>query len=94
MCALVKRMILRYSASMSSDGLLTRITVDPNICHGKPCIRGLRYPVEWLLELLSSGMSDTQILADYPDLERDDLLAVCAYGARLSRVQRIEPVVG
>ena len=87
-------MILRYSASMSSDGLLTRITVDPNICHGKPCIRGLRYPVEWLLELLSSGMSDTQILADYPDLEPEDLLAVCAYGARLSRVQRIEPIVG
>jgi uncharacterized protein (DUF433 family) len=94
MCALVKRMILRYSASMSSDGLLTRITVDPNICHGKPCIRGLRYPVEWLLELLSSGMSEAQILADYPDLEQDDLRAVCAYGARLSRVQRIEPVVG
>ena len=79
---------------MSSDDLLTRITVDPNICHGKPCIRGLRYPVEWLLELLSSGMSDTQILADYPDLEREDLLAACAFGARLSRVQRIEPVVG
>jgi uncharacterized protein (DUF433 family) len=94
MCALVKRMILRYSASMSSDDLLARITVDPNICHGKPCIRGLRYPVEWLLELLSSGMSDTQILADYPDLEREDLLAACAFGARLSRVQRIEPVVG
>jgi uncharacterized protein (DUF433 family) len=79
---------------MSSDDLLARITVDPNICHGKPCIRGLRYPVEWLLELLSSGMSDTQILADYPDLEREDLLAACAFGARLSRVQRIEPVVG
>jgi uncharacterized protein (DUF433 family) len=79
---------------MSSDDLLTRITVDPHICHGKPCIRGLRYPVEWLLELLSSGMSDTQILADYPDLEREDLLAACAFGARLSRVQRIEPVVG
>ena len=45
------------------DLLLSRITIDPNICHGKPCIRGLRYPVEWLLELLSSGMSHDEVLA-------------------------------
>jgi uncharacterized protein (DUF433 family) len=79
---------------MSTEELLSRITVDPNICHGKPCIRGLRYPVEWVLELLSGDMSEAQILADYPDLEREDLRASCAFGARLSRVQRIEPVVG
>jgi len=77
---------------MSSESLLSRITIDPQICHGKPCVRGLRYPVEFLLELLSGGMSFDQILADYPDLELDDLHAACAYGARLSRVQRIEPV--
>ena len=47
------------------DPLLARITIDPSICHGKPCIRGLRYPVEMLLELLSSGMSPDEILADY-----------------------------
>jgi len=51
--------------------LLARITIDPAICHGKPCIRGLRYPVETILELLSAGMSTDEILADYPDLERD-----------------------
>jgi len=79
---------------MSSDQLLTRITIDPQICHGNPCIRGLRYPVEWVLELLSSSMSSDQILADYPDLEEADLQAACAFGSRLSRVQRIEPVVG
>jgi len=79
---------------MLSEQLLTRITIDPQICHGKPCIRGLRYPVDWLLELMSSGMSDKQILADYPDLEEADLQAACAFGARLARVQRIEPVVG
>ena len=61
------------------NNLLARITIDPAICHGKPCVRGLRYPVEMLLELLSSGMSNDQILADYEDLERDDLLAVLAY---------------
>ena len=55
--------------------LLNRITVQPDKCHGKLCIRGLRYPVEVLLELLSSGMSLDEILADYKDLERDDLLA-------------------
>lgn len=77
---------------MSNEQLLTRITVDPNICHGKPCVRGLRYPVEMLLELLSSNMTVAEILADYPDLEADDLRAACAYGARLSRVQRVEPL--
>ena len=77
---------------MTNYNLLSRITVDPNICHGKPCIRGLRYPVEMLLELLSSGMNFAQILADYSDLETDDLRAACAYGARLSRINRVEPV--
>lgn len=55
---------------------LQRITLDPNICHGKPCVRGLRYPVEFILELLSSGMSIEEILSDYDDLEREDILAV------------------
>ncbi|HEV2455570.1 MAG TPA: DUF433 domain-containing protein [Verrucomicrobiae bacterium] len=77
---------------MANDNLLSRITVDPNICHGKPCIRGLRYPVEFLLELLSSGMTAEQILADHPDLEADDLRIAYAYGARLTRINRVEPV--
>lgn len=69
-----------------------RITVDPDICHGKPCIRGLRYPVEMILELLSSGMSTEEILADYEDLEREDILAALSFAARLSRTKRFEPV--
>ena len=52
------------------DPLLSRITLDPAICHGKSCVRGLRYPIEMLLELLSSGMTHDEILADYEDLER------------------------
>jgi len=67
-----------------------RITLDPAICHGKPTIRGLRYPVEVILELLSAGMSFEEILSDYEDLEREDILAVLAYAARLSQVKRIE----
>ena len=72
--------------------LIARITIDPGICHGKPCIRGLRYPVETMRELLSSGMSFDEILADYPDLEREDLLAVLAYATELSRTKRLQAV--
>jgi uncharacterized protein (DUF433 family) len=74
------------------DTLLSRITIDPALCHGKPCVRGLRYPVETLLELLSSGMTTDEILADYEDLEREDLLAVLAFAARLARTRRLQPV--
>jgi uncharacterized protein (DUF433 family) len=73
--------------------LLSRITIDPNICHGKPVIRGLRYPVETMLELLSSGMTIDDILADYEDLEREDLLAVLVFASRLSQVKRMKPVL-
>jgi uncharacterized protein (DUF433 family) len=69
--------------------LLDRITIDPDICHGKPCVRGLRYPVDMILELLSSGMTHAEILADYDDLESDDILAVLAYAARLTQVKRV-----
>jgi len=67
-----------------------RITINPEICHGKPVIRGLRYPVETMLELMSGGMGFEEILADYPDLEREDLLAVLAYAAELARTKRTE----
>ncbi|HEY0077728.1 MAG TPA: DUF433 domain-containing protein [Pyrinomonadaceae bacterium] len=70
-----------------------RITTDPNVCHGKPCIRGLRYPVEMILELLSSGMTTEEILADYEDLEREDILAALSFAARLTQVKRLEPVL-
>ena len=66
----------------SSSSLLERITTNPRICHGKPCIRGLRYPVDMILELLSSGMTAEEILADYGDLEQDDIHAVLAFAAR------------
>jgi uncharacterized protein (DUF433 family) len=60
---------------------LERITSDPQICHGQPVVRGLRYSVQMLLELMASGMSAAEILEDYLDLEQDDLLAALEYGA-------------
>ena len=77
---------------MSEQELLSRITVSPDICHGKPCLRGLRYPVEFVLELLSSGMTEKEILADYEDLDPTDLQAVYAWSARLARTKRSEPI--
>lgn len=71
------------------DDLLKRITLNPELCHGKPCIRGLRYPVEFILELLSSGMTYEEILADYDDLENDDILAVLLFAARLSHIKSV-----
>lgn len=64
------------------QSLLHRITKNPEICHGKPSIRGLRYPVDAMLDLLASDMSIEEILDDYPDLEREDLLACLEYAAR------------
>ena len=66
-----------------------RVTIDPAVCHGKPCIRGLRYPVPMLLELMSSGITQQEILSDFEDLVRDDLLAALAYAARLSDAKRV-----
>ena len=73
-----------------TDLISQRITSDPDICHGKPCIRGIRYPVENVLEWLSSGMSVEEILEDYQDLEREDIMAVLAFASRLARIKRIE----
>ena len=74
------------------DGLLSRITQDPDICHGKPCVRGLRYPVDFVLELLSSGMTWEEVLTDYDDLQSEDLQAVLLYAAKLAQVKSIAKV--
>ncbi len=69
--------------------LIERITINPNICHGKHCIRGLRYPVEMILELLSAGMTTEEILLDYEDLELEDILAVLSFATKLTPVKSI-----
>lgn len=66
---------------------LKRITINPDICHGKPTIRNLRYPVENILELLSAGMNTSEILNDYPDLEKEDILACLAYASNITKVK-------
>jgi len=67
--------------------------MNPDICHGKPCIRGLRYPIDMILELLSAGMSNEEILADYDDLELEDILAALAFAARLTQMKRVQAVL-
>ena len=66
---------------LAAPSRLDRITVDPEICHGKPTVRGMRIRVQDVLELLASGMTYDEILADYDELERDDILAVLEFAA-------------
>jgi uncharacterized protein (DUF433 family) len=63
------------SFSIIMKELLKRITIDQDICHGKPCIRGMRWPVEVIIDMLGSGMTNEQILEDHPELEIEDILA-------------------
>ena len=72
--------------------MINRITIDPNICHGKPSIRGLRYPVENMLELLASGMTIDELLEDYPDLEKEDFLACIEFASKLAQVKSIHKI--
>lgn len=67
--------------------ILHRITINPEICHGKPTIRNMRYPVELILDLLSSGMTHQEILNDYPSLEEEDIRACLAYAAKLTKIK-------
>jgi uncharacterized protein (DUF433 family) len=67
---------------MSESELLSRITIDPEICHGKPCIRGLRYPVESLLEYLAGGDTNDELLVEFPDLETADIQACLMFAAK------------
>lgn len=70
---------------MNRDELLLRISIDPRVCFGKPCVRGHRIWVSLVLDFLASGMTVEEILEQYPGLERADVLACVAYGAEMSR---------
>jgi uncharacterized protein (DUF433 family) len=71
--------------------LLNRICIDPNVCFGKPTIRGTRLWVSLLLDQLASGITADELIADYPQLTHEDVLAAMAYGAEAAR-ERIIPV--
>lgn len=75
---------------MDRTQLLSRITIDPNICFGKPCIRGHRVWVSLILDLLASGASVQELLGEYPGLEEEDILACLAYGAEMSRDRYVD----
>jgi uncharacterized protein (DUF433 family) len=72
------------------NDLLHRIAVDPQICGGKPCVRGTRIWVSLLLDFLASGSTMEEILEEYPQLKREDLLAALAYGAEMSRERFVD----
>ena len=76
--------------SLSREELLQRIWIDPARCGGKPCIRGHRIWVSLILDLLASGSSFSEILADYPGLAESDLLACIAYGSEMSRERYVD----
>jgi uncharacterized protein (DUF433 family) len=82
--------IKKRTIKMTKDELLSRISIDSNICFGKPCIRGHRIWVSMILDFLASGMTFQDILEDYPGLEEADILACIAYGAEMSRERYIE----
>jgi uncharacterized protein (DUF433 family) len=71
--------------------LLDRISIDPAVCAGKPCIRGTRIWVSLILDVLAAGTSEAELLAEYPGLTHDDVLAAIAYGAEAAR-DRVIPV--
>ena len=72
------------------EQLLQRISINPNICFGKPCIRGHRIWVSLILDLLANGATFEEILEDYPDLEREDILACIAYGSEMTRERYVD----
>jgi uncharacterized protein (DUF433 family) len=75
---------------MSNENLLSRIVIEPNICSGKPCIKGHRIWVSLILDLLAAGETPEEILQAYPSISREDILACIAYGAEIARDSYVE----
>ncbi|HLG50933.1 MAG TPA: DUF433 domain-containing protein [Chloroflexota bacterium] len=79
---------------MTREELLQRISIDPNVCFGKPCIRGTRIWVSLILDLLAAGLSEAEVLREYPQLQPEDIRAAIAYGAEMARERYVEIPVG
>ena len=75
---------------MKQERLLERISIDPEVCFGKPCIRGTRIWVSLLLDNLADGMNEDEILREFPHLTREDIRAAIAYGAEMSRERHVD----
>ncbi|QDK25264.1 DUF433 domain-containing protein [Leptospira weilii] len=72
-----------------NSNLLNRITLNSEVCHGKPTIRNQRYTVELILDLLSSGTSEDEIITDYPSIEKEDILVCLEYASNLVKIKSI-----
>lgn len=83
---------IRSILHMKNGALLSRITLNPDVCFGKPTVRNMRYPVAFILDLLSAGMSHQEILDDYADLEEDDIKACLFFASKLMQVNSIHKV--
>ena len=84
-----RRAVTTWRKVVTTTGLLDRITSDPNVCGGRPCIRGMRIRVSDILQMLAEGVSREEILADCPDLEPDDLRACLTLAARRLDIPRV-----
>lgn len=78
---------------MMNNDLISRITIDPDMCFGKPTIRGTRYSVDLILDLLSAGMSVEEIIDDYPALSNEDIRACLQFAAQMAKLKSIHKVV-
>jgi len=72
---------------------IDRITINPDICHGKPTIRNMRYPVEMVLDLLASGMTNKEIMDDYPAIEKADILACLQFASQLTKIKTFNKLI-
>ncbi|MFM9944382.1 MAG: DUF433 domain-containing protein [Bacteroidia bacterium] len=75
------------------ENLINRITINQDICHGKPTIRNMRYPVELILDLLSSGMTNAEIIEDYQEIEEDDIRACLLFASKFTKIKSIHKIV-
>ena len=75
-----------------SDTIIARITSNPDICHGKPTIRNTRYTVDLVLDLMGAGMSEEEIMVDYPAIEKEDIRACLLFASKLSKFKSIHRI--
>jgi uncharacterized protein (DUF433 family) len=90
---IVYKNVMFVKNRITMENLLGRITLNPDVCFGKPTIRNMRYPVEMILDLLSAGMTSDELLDDYPDLEMLDIQACLLFASRLTKINSISRVI-
>ncbi len=87
-----KKKKLNRGINMNTENQLSRITINPKVMVGKPTIRGMRITVEQILRALAGGVTVSELLQDYPELEQEDIQAVCAYAVNLVDEEQVFPL--